>query len=428
MKKHLLFWGFLTFVNFVSGQKNIVIALQNPMNEARTDEPIILTRKDLEKKAGKALLNKAPKFTKNTGEILPSQTDDLNGDGTWDEVIFVTNFKNKEKYTVNITFVQPEELPTLKKRTQARLAKLDGEQFIAITKETMPKGHKQTDFSTTKMPLYQTEGPAWENDKVGFRLYFDPRNGKDIFGKTTSDLVLHKVGLPGGNYHVKSDWGMDVLKVGASLGAGALALQVTDYQGKTTLARLGDNVEQTTYELVSDGVVRSIFRLHYKNWQPTPGEKYNVMEEIHIIAGQYYIESKVTINGLNSEKYLVTGIANLLSQKALQFEGEKYGYLATHDTQSENKDKLGMGIVFDKTHFAGFGETPKSGSEKVLQTYFIKLKMKDKQPVAFKFYAAWEATDQRFKDAGYFETFLQSEIKRFSQPIQVKGKGKFTKS
>ena len=32
---------------------------------------------------------------------------------------------------------------------------------------------------------YQTDGPSWENDKVGFRHYLDGRNSKDVFGKKT---------------------------------------------------------------------------------------------------------------------------------------------------------------------------------------------------------------------------------------------------
>jgi len=39
----------------------------------------------------------------------------------------------------------------------------------------------------------QKDSPVWENDKKGFRLYFDGRNTKDIFGKRISDhSVSHK--------------------------------------------------------------------------------------------------------------------------------------------------------------------------------------------------------------------------------------------
>lgn len=63
------------------------------------------------------------------------------------------------------------------------------------------------------------EGPGWESDKVGYRLYLDGRNVLDIFGKKTPGIVLPQVGR-GEDYHAMADWGMDILKVGNSLGAG----------------------------------------------------------------------------------------------------------------------------------------------------------------------------------------------------------------
>ncbi|MFN7116997.1 MAG: DUF4861 domain-containing protein [Saprospiraceae bacterium] len=422
IKKLLILFSLFLIASAASAQKNITITVKNPADFARSEEAIIISRQTLEKRAGKLSSNQIPLFTKASGEVLASQADDLNGDGNWDEAIFLTSFQKKESYDVHITFVNPEAFPTFKKRTQARLAKLKGETFEVINAATMPPGHQATDFSKVKVPLYQVEGPAWENDKVAFRLYFDPRNGKDIYGKTTSDLVLDQVGLPGDNYHVKNWWGMDILKVGASLGAGALAIAVQDATGKNTLVRLGDQVEQTDYQLIANGPVRSVFRLQYHNWRPTPSEQYNISETIYIIAGKYYYESSVITSGFAGEKAVVTGIVNLMSDKALQYQDKKYNYLATHDKQSENKDQLGMGIIVKKEDFIRFGETPENGTEKILQTYYVALKSKANQPVTYKFYAGWEATDARFADVNYFENLLKSEIAGFSQPIKVKFK------
>lgn len=49
------------------------------------------------------------------------------------------------------------------------------------------------------------EGPAGKNDKVGFRNYYDLRNGMDIFGKITDKMVLDTIGLTG-SYHDLSNW------------------------------------------------------------------------------------------------------------------------------------------------------------------------------------------------------------------------------
>lgn len=89
-----------------------------------------------------------------------------------------------------------------------------GKQVLSFT---TPNGYKAGD----KLITY--EGPGWESDKVGFRVYLDGRNALDIFGKTTSDMVLANVGR-GDDYHAMADWGMDILKVGNSLGAGGFGV------------------------------------------------------------------------------------------------------------------------------------------------------------------------------------------------------------
>ena len=79
----------------------------------------------------------------------------------------------------------------------------------------MHKNHKIHDG------LYRFEGPGWESDKIAWRLYFDERCAVDIFGKRKQGIVLPLIDLPGSkSYHELSDWGMDILKVGDTLGAG----------------------------------------------------------------------------------------------------------------------------------------------------------------------------------------------------------------
>jgi Domain of unknown function (DUF4861) len=420
-KIYILLFGLLAFSFSLKAQKKASLAISNSLEIKRIDEALILSRAQIKKKTGKIPEDKLPLFMNKKGEILPSQADDLNGDGSWDEVVFLVSLAPKEIDKITITWVKAAEFPKFTVRTQARMAKLQGDKFVLITKETMPKEHKPTDFSTTKMPLYQVEGVAWENDKVGFRLYFDQRNGKDIFGKTTTEMVLQNVGLPNGDYHTKSDWGMDILKVGASLGAGSVAIVAgKNAESKDVLSRLGENVEETSYELVTQGAVRTIFRLTYKNWKVAANEVYQITDEISITAGKYYYESKLTILGFSGEKELATGIVNLYSDKANQVIKENYCILSTHAKQSENKDMLGMGILIDKTIFAGFGETPKVGTEKVLQTYFVKMKAKESEAITYCFYAGWEASDSKFAEATFFENFLEEEGKKKSNPIEIK--------
>ena len=306
-------------------------------------------------------------------------------------------------HAVNTTVFTPTAHVRLKKMES-------GGYGVNLNKEVMPAAHPANDFSKQALPYYQAEGPAWENDKVAFRLYFDVRNGKDIFGKTTASMVMDTVGTWGDRFYHQFDWrwGMDVLKVGGSLGAGALALQVRMPTGADTVVRLGGSgVGQVVYEVIKDGMKEAAFRLTYKDWKVFD-RLYQLTEEISIKEGDYYYTSKVSISGLRGDERLVTGVVNLRSSQMHSLSLAHADVIYTHDRQSENDDYLGMAIMTLKGTTAYYGTMPKEGSG-VTNTYTVAFNTKNNQPVTFRFYACWEKTDARFRDRDYFAAYLQKE-------------------
>jgi hypothetical protein len=225
-------------------------------------------------------------------------------------------------------------------------------------------------------------------------------------------MVLDEVGADTSkNYHQQADWGMDILKVGASLGAGSLALQVKLPNGKDTLVRLGGkNMERVTYEKVADGPVRAICRLKYTNWKVAEGLKpVSVTEEIQIWGGQYFYESKVTVTGAPAGAQLITGIVNLHSKQVHAINQNNLKAIYTYDEQSENKDKLGMAIVMPAAQVAGTAATPNANTD-IQNTYLMKANIVNNKPVVYRFYAGWEKSDSRFSTEQGFHSFLKDEM------------------
>jgi hypothetical protein len=414
--KHNLI-ALLILVASCSSPKQIVI--DNSTSDERKDELIVLKRARLEKSVGNIAPGKYLKIKSATGMPVVVQYDDLNGDQQWDEASFLYSFKPNEKLVVNGEVSDAPATIKAMVRAHVRQMKKNADNTfgpVALDKDTMPVNAQPTDFSKQPLPPYLTEGPAWENDKVGFRLYFDVRNGKDIWGKITNSMVLDEVGADTAkNYHKLADWGMDILKVGASLGAGALALQVPLPDGKDTLVRLGGkNIEQVTYEKLADGPVRAICRLTYKNWKVAEGlAPVTVIEEIAIWGGQYFYESKVWVKGAPANAKLVTGIVNLHSNTVYEVNTTGYRSIYTYDVQSENKDKLGMAILMPAAQVAGTGTTPNANTD-IQNTYIMKANITNDQPVLFRFYAGWEKSDNRFTTLEGFKQFIESEVSKRS--------------
>lgn len=394
------------------------VSFVNPSSFERSDELIVLSRAVIEKRVGK--LPAGSYIIVDIRTPIVVQHDDLDGDGQWDEAAFLLSFAPGERKKATIT-VSPKPF-TIKARVRANIhfAKKETAGYgDDLLNETMPAAHQPNDFTKNPIPYYQSEGPAWENDKVAFRSYFDTRNAKDIFGKTTSAMVMDTVGTFGDKYyhHYDPRWGMDVLKVGKSLGAGALALQVKE-KGRDTLYRLGGpDMGVVSYQKLANGPVRAIFRITYKGWKAGP-QTLDLTEEISIWGGQYFYQNTVTVSGGKGK--MTTGIVNLKSRQSRTLQKEDCRILYTHDRQSEDSTLLGMGIIVRKKEFDSFSAAPNTG-EGITQTYTVAMKEKAR-PFVYRFAAGWERTDPRFANAPYFEELLAAEAVKWSHPVKIKWK------
>ena len=200
--------------------------------------------------------------------------------------------------------------------------------------------------------------------------------------KSVKEMVLDSVGLQTGNYHALANWGMDILKVGNSLGAGALAVMYND-----SLYRL-ENTERETFKIIIEGPVRSIFEMNYKDWN-VGDLNLNLTERITIWAGRNGYQSEITINGTEEPIQLVTGMVNYQSDSLYTKEIGNYSYWATHDKQSENNDILGMAIFTQSKNLINTFIAPKEG-DGITNTYYGSLSYTVDKPITFWFVCGWE--------------------------------------
>lgn len=406
-----IFSVIILFLAACTEKKSNVIVLNNSSKLIRPDEQIILNRQKLTALFGVIPADKVPELKDSTGVLIPAQADDLDNDGIWDELAFVYTLFPGQSVKINLRYVEKSMLPVYPFRTNVRFAKQDGKGgYQEIKEETMPKDH------TVEKTLqrYQLEGPGWENDKIGFRNYFDSRNAMDIFGKRTNEMVLDKTDLNEkvAEYMAIQPWGMDILKVAGSLGAGALGVYEKDSLYRLTGAKT------TSYKLLVKGPVRSIFTLSYLGF--TAGKQtYNIIQQVSIWAGQPGYQSKVWATGFTGSRVLITGIANI-KNKTLHVGDHNAQFLSlyTHDQQSDFGDTLGTALLIPKKYYLGKGQAPQTGSG-ITQTWYAKLRIINDQPLTFWFVAGWQAQDIKYGKQAYFKELLQLEADRLSQPISI---------
>ena len=423
MMQKQLFFLFITVVFACSSYAQLAITIINPIAVERKDELIALKRVDIENAIGK--LSEDYHFEISFGkQKIVYQVVDTNDDNSWDKLVFLSSFKPKEqrsyiiKRIINKKFVA-QDTCCFVAHVRMKPIKPDSTFGESITHADMPFQNPPTDFSKHRLPPYLAEGPGWENDKVAFRLYFDTRNTVDIYGKRIPWMVMDTVGAnPTNSYHNISNWGMDILHVVKSLGAGSLAIATKDENGKDTLIRLGGNdIQKETYQQLADGPLYAAFRMNYQ-WKIN-NKPVAVTQDISIWGGQYFYESKVTVTGALQGAKLVTGIANFYQNTVDSMRVDNAAVLLSFGKQSENKDELGMAIMLPQPSFAQFSEAPKANSD-VMETHLAAQNIIDGQPLTFRFYACWSKTDDQFVSQSYFRQFMKGEALQFSEPLIIK--------
>lgn len=381
------------------------ISVKNAEEYALAEKAVVLQRADIENAYGN-IDTSLVVFLKDSasGELLPCQLDDIDNDGKWDELFSQVSLEANESKSFYLELIKPSEAPEVKVRTNVRFANIDD-----ASNELYEADRLTSTDTETSQKYFQFEGPSWENDIIGFRNYFDFRNGMDIWGKTSSEMVLDSVGIKGApSYHEMQPWGMDILKVANSLGAGAIALETA-----TGLHRVGP-CSNGTFKLISEGPLRSIIDFDYDGIE-LDGNESRVEHRVIIVAGKPWYESLVKVTDAATAK-VVTGIVNLHSDTVYSGDGNGFAYMFTHDNQAYAGEKLGMAVILPQCNIEVF-TAPEEG-EGITQTFYTKMEQSD-EPCRFFFMAGWEPRFPEWADKDAFEQGVIEQGKFIAANLEV---------
>ena len=313
----------------------------------------------------------------------------------------------KADETVLLRVSKTDKIVPQKKLTQAVLSVRKGGEWK--WNENGYSGHPQyeyfggewTDVTEYHVPAKHTdhswdirfEGPGWESDKIGYRLYMDWRNANDIFGKKTNQLVLQRVGLDNFmSYHKMCDWGSDILGVGKSLGIGSIG------HWNDTIAERVSITDSINCQIIYSGDLESKLKNEYYGWKNSFG-KYKLTSMLSIRAGSYLTRCDVQIS--DHIDNLCTGIVAVKGTDLMQGEMGDWCYLATFGLQSGLNDYLGISVFFRKS------ELLKITKDRFSNVVVLKPKSKT---LNYYFGAVWEQSSIGIQNKIDFERYLKSEL------------------
>jgi hypothetical protein len=270
--------------------------------------------------------------------------------------------------------------------------KYEGGTFKNIQSFKVPANHTDHSFDI------RYEGPGWESNKVGYRLYLDWRNAIDIYGKKTDTMVLSKVGLDGfDSYHEMSNWGADILKVAKGLGIGSIGRIINNemYHFKEV---------DSTFAKVENSTSQSEVKIDYFGWK-TNNQKTDLHSQLTIFPDERY--TRHTIQSSESLEGICTGIVKLNNLPVIQklSDNQKWGYIATYGEQTLFKDNLGMAIFYKVDTVEKTFEGP--------HDHLIQFKP-SKNKITFYFLGAWEKEVNGIKTQDEFIQYLNSNLKKLN--------------
>ena len=357
----------------------------------------------------------APLIVKQGNEPRPTQSIDSDGDGTIDGVAALVDLPAAGNAQLDI--YRTAKLPAFTKRTQAEISHKTGGDWVAhkkIADKKMYEGGTFVKVNELTPPPYYTdhsnwiryEGPGLESDKVAYRIYLDWRNGFDIFGKLTDQPILQKVGQDGyDSYHDMQPWGMDILKVGKSLGAGGFGFyDGTEVQGVNT-------VSSHTATITNNGPIFSGVKIDYQDWQIN-GQTLDASAHLTMQAGSRLVHNTVTLT--KPLPNLAIGVVKHPNTELItgnmDIPGDSYTYLASFGQQSLAGDNLGMAVIFRKRDFIKFADDPAS---------YTAVMAARGDFLDYYFVAAWQGEHGNgiaTKEA--FIEFLEQEIAKLTLPAR----------
>lgn len=342
---------------------------------------------------------------------LPTQPLDADGDGRLDSLATLLDLGSAESTTLKVV-VNPHvaRANPWPKRTQAELSRrvggawdegiYSGGEFVNVPSVSFEGQLPDHNF------FMRYEGPGWESDKVGFRLYLDHRNGIDVFGKLIPAMVLQDVGTDNyDSYHEPAPWGLDVLKVGSALGMGGFGAWA---DGKAHRVAVTD---RTRAQVLANGPVVSQIRLDYAGWE-TPDGRADLTTLLSIDAGSNLTEARLVLDGAVPE--MVTGIPKHPEVEWLKGEtdipNEAWTYLAAYGPQSLSGDNLGLVIFVRKEGFEGFAEDA--------HNHLVRLQLRGGE-TTYRFGAVWEARTDEAASIDAFKDWIESTLRRLNREPRV---------
>ena len=249
----MLVGSLLFSLQAVGQDKTVTVTLQNPGYTILQQSPVEITGIEGYRSARVTV----------DGKEVPSQMDDLDGDGGADHLFFLADIKDKGQSKATIALWRKAIPNTYTKRTFADILLRNGK-VKAKNKHDIYLSEFASLRGTNPFPVIHQHGAVLESELTAYRFYCSPRQSVDIYGKRKRQLELHETEFYPDTAQLAAGYGDDVLAVRDGVGVGAL----NGWDGKQPVGF--SDCDSRRQRIIVNGPLRSIVEITDLNWKPTP--------------------------------------------------------------------------------------------------------------------------------------------------------------
>ena len=347
MKKTLFSLLVLLAALVAQAQTTLKVSVSNPLSVRRTAVPVTI---QLESPVRSALV------VDSRGEEQPCQLDDLDNDGRYECLSFiVAEIGGKKTLDYSVTLSNEGQPRAYTPQVYAEMM-LTNKKIKSSNKQDLYISSLTVDNGTNPYWMLHHHGPAFENDMVAYRIYFDERQTVDIYGKYRRDLELRDTQFYPDSLQKATGYGDDVLWVGKTFGVGAMR-----GWNKGAMQMLQD-VESRTLSVVSRGPLRTVVKVVDKGWNPrypdtcTHDERIDMTTYYTLYAGRRDCQVDILFSRDASRLQLSTGLVNVKQSSEYSDGRGLRGCWGTDwpvsakDSVGHKRETVGLGICLPSTN------------------------------------------------------------------------------
>lgn len=394
MKKNLL-----TIVLFLGGcplttwaqmtEKTLSVEVHNQWDRAKADEPVVI---DLTK-ANVGFRVRSAVVWEGQTEIA-SQLDDLDGDRRADELAFVTNLAANAQKTFKVILSSAKSEKRYTQRVYAQMLISDKKgKHAPVQSITIPG-------TTSIYNQMHHHGPAFESELVAYRLYFDPKQTVDIYGKFTKGLEIRESQFYPTDEQLRRGFGDDVLRVKSSCGVGTL--KGWDGERATHI----EPVATRTERIVAYGPVRTITEIEVNDWQ-YQGKELNMTTRYTLYGGHRDVRVDVLFEDPLTDEVFCTGVQDI---QGSHFSSDQEGLIGcwgtdwpVNDTVKYAKETVGLATCIPQKYVKAAVKDPANylytiGAKGDRQMHYHTMFTSMKETFGYRTPEAWFAYMREWKE------------------------------